>query len=167
MKEKKRTRGIHTAVVLPPDVLDQLRRSELGVSEEIRRRVALTLEDDAYDAPTRELVRGIMRLAAEVERETGCAWHDHSGAHLAFRQAILSRLARLKPKQGPITFGERPHQTGPGDDPQIIGQWVEYSAWETRDWTPEALEQLRIGKEESWREIVRLQQQREHKGDKS
>ena len=87
-------------------------------------------------------------LPRRCSTRTGCTWHDHSGAHLAFRQAILSRLARLKPKEGPTTFGERPHQTGPGDDPQIIGQWVEYSAWETRDWTPEAVERLRAGKAE-------------------
>ena len=37
-------RGVHTAVVLPPEVLDQLRKSERGVSEEIRRRIALTFE---------------------------------------------------------------------------------------------------------------------------
>ena len=56
MKKSKRAR-VHTAVVLPPDVLEQLRRSERGVSEEVRRRVDRTLDEDAFDEKPRPRTR--------------------------------------------------------------------------------------------------------------
>ena len=158
---------VHTGIRLDAKIVERLSEGGRGLSEEIRERLERTLEWDTYDEPTRDLASAIMRLAAEVEEETGQAWHGHSGAHLALRQAILSRLARVKPKEGPITFGDRPHQSGPGDDPQTIGQWAEYQVWETRGWSAEARKRLRTESEKSWREIVRLQKQREQEGDKS
>jgi hypothetical protein len=162
--KQKRGRGVHTAVVFPADMLERLRRSERGVSDEVRRRVALTLDADAYDEPTRELAGEIMRMAAEVELETGAAWHSHAGSHAAFRQAILSRLARLKP-EGPTAFGERPRQSGPGDDPQEIGMWAEHAVWEARGWSAEERQRLRLAEENTFRRI--LERQREQEGDKS
>jgi hypothetical protein len=164
--KQKRGRGVHTAVVFPADMLERLRRSERGVSDEVRRRVALTLDADAYDEPTRELAGEIMRMAAEVELETGAAWHSHAGSHAAFRQAILSRLSRLKP-EGFAVFGERPHQSGPGDDPQEIGIWAEHAVWQSRGWSAEERERFRAAKESSFQEIVRLHQERKQDGDQS
>jgi hypothetical protein len=67
----------------------------------------------------------------------------------------------------PPTFGERPHQSGPGDDPQQIGMWAEYSVWENRDLDDEARVRLREAMEKNWREMVKLQQQSDQEGYKS
>ena len=50
--QKKRKRGIHTAVVLEPEVLERLRKSKEGVSFEIRERIRRTLEQDTFDGRT-------------------------------------------------------------------------------------------------------------------
>ena len=68
-------RGVHTAVVLPPEVLDQLRKSERGVSEEIRRRIALTFEQDAADRVIRELCDEVRRIADKLRQDFGAEWH--------------------------------------------------------------------------------------------
>jgi hypothetical protein len=157
-------------VALPADLRDQLEAAAgvagHSVAEEIRRRIARTIGADAYDEPTRELADDIMRMAAEVELETGAAWHSHAGSHAAFRQAILSRLSRLKP-EGFTAFGERPHQSDPGDDPQEIGIWAEHAVWQTRDWSAEERERFRATKESSFQEIVKLHQERKQDGDQS
>jgi hypothetical protein len=144
-----------------------------SVAEEIRTRLAQTVKvEQEADQATIDLMRDIPRLAKEIELETGAAWHAHPGSYLAFRQAILSRLARLKPEGAdplgkPPTFGERPHQSGPGGDPQQIGIWAEYSVWENRDLDDEARVSLREAMEKNWREMVKLQQQSDQEGDKS
>jgi hypothetical protein len=139
-----------------------------SVAEEIRTRLAQTVElEEGADQHTIDLMNDIPRLAKEIELETGASWYAHPGSYLAFRQAILSRLARLKPEgaetspfgKPPPSFGERPHQSGPGDDPQQIGMWAEYRVWTTRDATPDEYKRLREAQEQSWREIVKLQRQ--------
>lgn len=157
-------------VALPTETRSQLEASAAAaghsLAEEIRRRIGLTLEADDFDAPTRELAGEIMRLAAEVEMETGATWHNHAGTHAAFRQAILSRLARLKPS-GPTAFGTRPHQTQPDDDPQKIGIWAEHSVWETREWSPAARERLRAATIETLKKIRELHDENAQEGGKS
>jgi hypothetical protein len=150
-------RKTHTAVTIDPRMLETLKASALGVSEEIRRRVAVTLEADVYDEPTRHLATEIMRIAAEVECETGAAWHSHAGAWLAFRQAILARMKRLEP-QGPTAFGERPHQSGPYDDPLEIGIWAEYQVFTETElgWSTEHRKFVRKMREKNHQDIVKL-----------
>jgi hypothetical protein len=150
-----KTKGVHTAVVLPAEVLEELRQSERGVSEEIRAHVSWRLNLNPVDNATLELLRDVARMAADVERETGAAWHTHAGSHATFRQALLSRLARLKP-EGPMAFGERPHRADPNDDPEEVGVWIEHGVWETRDWSRKGREQLRLAKERSLRELYEM-----------
>ena len=90
-------RGVHTAVVLPPEVLDQLRKSERGVSEEIRRRIALTFEQDAADRVIRELCDGVRRIADKLRQDFGAEWHASLRAHQAFAAAVAQRIAQYTP----------------------------------------------------------------------
>jgi len=151
-------------VALPDDLRARLdaasEKSGRSVADEIRTRVERSLELDAIDKPTRDFIVGIALMPAEIERETGAAWHKHAGAWLALRQAILSRLKRLEPK-GSVAFGKRPHQSGPGDVPEDIGMWAESHLWENPNFTTSP---LRNSMEQTYREIAQRQQQ---KGDKS
>jgi hypothetical protein len=145
-------------VRLPKTVFERLKESELGVSGDMRRRLDWTFDLEPVDEPTQALLTRIARMAEEVQLETGADWHDHPGAFAAFRQAILSSLARLKP-EGSTEFGKRPHQSNPGDDPKEIGVWAEFEVWNMRDASREQRQNYRTEKERSFREIVKLQRQ--------
>lgn len=149
--KQARSDMFQTAVRLPREMHERLKQSEHGLSEEIRRRVERSFEEEAYDVKTRELAALVAKLAAEVERETGSAWHTHAGAHRLLRRAILALLARLKP-EGP-TFGEQPARTIPGNDLEEIGMWIEHNVWTLRDMAPDQRESMRRLQEETLRRI--------------
>jgi hypothetical protein len=156
-------------VALPDELRQRLdaasEKSGRSVAEEIRARVeASFMRDAVVDKPTRDFLEGLALMPAEVELETGAAWHKHAGAWETLRAAILARLGRLKPK-GSAAFGPRPHQAIPGpDDTQAIGQWIEYQLHETPDFTTSP---LRRALEESLRQMMEFRRQSEKKGGKS
>ena len=88
---KNRKRGIHTAVVLEPEVLERLRMSKEGVSFEIRERIRRTLEQDTFDGRTLSLANLMMRMAEDIRRHTGTPWH----ATKKGRQAIVAAFQQL------------------------------------------------------------------------
>jgi hypothetical protein len=151
-------------VSLPDDLYARLEaarvKSGRSLSDEIRTRVERSLELDAGDKSTRDFVEGVMLMPAEIEKETGVAWHKHAGAWAAFRQAIVSRLQRFKPG-GTTAFGKRPHQAIPGpDDPEAIGLWAEYHLWDDPSWTNSP---RRSAMEQSYRELLEIHRKREGK----
>jgi hypothetical protein len=151
---------VQTALRLDEEVIDRLRQDGRVLADEIRDRVDWTLEIEPCDAATKDFLRQVARMAADIERETGSPWHKHAGSLAAFRQALLSRLKRVQP-EGPAKFGARPHQSGGQSDPQEIGVWSEYETWETRDRDSQAWLQFRTAKEESWRELIAIHKDRE------
>jgi len=117
-------------VALPDDLRARLdaasKKSGRSVAEEIRARVEASFARDVVvDKPTRDFLEGLALLPAEIELETGAAWHKHPGSHEAFVQAILSRLIRYKPK-GSTAFGDRPHATVSTDDPRQLAALIVY-----------------------------------------
>jgi hypothetical protein len=126
---RKTELGVQTAVRLPQDVYDRLKKSEHGVSEEIRRRLARTFaEDDAgTDPETRRLMDAIEKLAVLVRLQTNHNWHSHPAAHWVMRNAITARLQRLRPS-GERVFapGELPDaRLVTSDDPEAMGLGLE------------------------------------------
>jgi hypothetical protein len=99
---KERVETVQTAVRLPREMHDRLRESDLGVSEEIRRRVEQSFSWEGFDAPTRTLLMRIGRLVFLMPPETGHTWHAHAGAHEVFRQTMGLLLARAKPPGDPV-----------------------------------------------------------------
>jgi hypothetical protein len=102
--KKPRSDTVQTAVRLPRDMLERLRQSERGVSEEIRERLARSLDEDGIDVETRKLMAAIETLSVLVRLQTKHDWHRHPAANRVFRHAITARLARLKP-EGEAVFG--------------------------------------------------------------
>lgn len=155
-------------VVLSDAVRDQVEASAAAsgnsLAEEIRWRAEWLLALEPVDQPTLDLLAAVARMAAELERETGSAWHAHAGSFAALRQAILSKLARIKP-EGDLEFGPRPHRADASDDPQEIGIWAEFSDWTTRDLAPAGRLQYRLAKEQSFAEIMKLQQREQEGGE--
>jgi hypothetical protein len=131
LMEKKRRRrqgepGIHTAVVLPREMLDQLRESGRergrGVSEEIRNRLGGSLLDDTLDQTTRLFTGEILELAREVRRDCGAEWHADVNAHEVFSGAVADQLASHKPTA--TSAAAASGTTTPPDDPAVVGRAI-------------------------------------------
>jgi len=118
-KKRKREARIQTAVRLEPEILEKLRESHLSLSDEIRRRISLTLEADKYDENTRALATDVMWLADEVSRQLGFPWWSGPKAHHALGVAIQTWIEMGAP---PLSAAES-DLFGP-DDPATLGRSV-------------------------------------------
>ena len=88
-------------------------KSGRSVAEEIRSRVEASFAQEAVDKPTRDFLESLPEMATLTELEMGRPWHKSPAAHYAFREVILTRLERFRPK-GPIEMpaqADRPHAT--------------------------------------------------------
>jgi hypothetical protein len=108
---------VHTAVVLPADVIERLKRSERGLSEEIRNRLVYTLFVDEFDARTRELALAVMRLADDVRGHTGQPWYGGRQPFEVLETALQTYLATLKPVNELPSADFR-------DDPATLGRAI-------------------------------------------
>jgi hypothetical protein len=115
---------VHTAVVLPQDLLKRLRtdaeRSERGLSTEIRQRLQLTydLEGLPRDPETSDLIEYIKSLANNLASDLGKKWHESSYALAAFTGGLMTFLAQHVPKgdQGKRDIA------GHSDNPETVGR---------------------------------------------
>jgi hypothetical protein len=95
---------VHTAVVLPQDLLARLRRdadaSQQGVSAEIRRRLQLTYDREGApsDPETADLIVAIKRLADNLENALVKKWHQHRYVLAAFKAGVELFLSRCQPE---------------------------------------------------------------------
>jgi hypothetical protein len=94
---------IHTAVVLPRDLLERLKQDAeaagQGLSTEIRGRLLATYADTpSRDRQTRELVEGISLLDDYVAADVGKRWHEHPYAMAEFRGGLAELLAQYQPE---------------------------------------------------------------------
>ena len=121
---------VHTAVVLPRDLLEQLRKdaaaSGKGLSTEIRHRLQLVdaqqMIDAARDPETKELTRTIENLADNLARDLGKKWHEHAYALTAFRAGVMAFLAQYKP-EGDASVRPDTRVVGEPDDPaEAVGR---------------------------------------------
>jgi hypothetical protein len=170
--KKPRDESIQTAVRIPREMHERLKKSELGVSEEIRRRVEQSFEADAYDRQTREFATVVQDAAREVEIELGRAWHQDGGAHRTYRRAILRVLSKWRPpdyvdnileKVELPRFQEREHASQPVNDADELGIFLADGVLKTPDRTARA--NFRAAQEKTLKEIVKLQQRRESGDD--
>lgn len=119
---------VHTAVVLPGDLLERLRRdaaaSGQGLSAEIRRRLQLTydLERLPHDSETKDLVRCIENLAENLAGDLGKKWHEQGYALAAFKAGVAAFLAHYNPK-GDASIRLDTRLVGESDDqPETVGR---------------------------------------------
>jgi hypothetical protein len=127
VEKKKRTSGkamLHTAVVLPAEMLAELReRGALHgrtMSQEIRERLAGSLFEETRDAKTRQLEAEIVQLASEVLHDFKAHWHAEPRAHKAFLAAVADQIGSYEPPSTP-TSGS-PDVNDLSDPPDVIGR---------------------------------------------
>jgi hypothetical protein len=134
---------------MPDELAERLERASTkagrSLSAEICARIEASFAQEAVDKPTRDFLEGVALMPAEIELETGAAWHKHAGAHEVFTQAIQARLDELKPK-GSSAFGDRPHATvfEPTllGSPTQLGSMIEYRLRRQPDFTNSPTRQL-------------------------
>src|SRR5262245_38996635 len=81
---------------------ERLARSELGVSEELRRRLAQSFaEEDQNDVQTRQLAADIVALVREVQALARSTWHEHPDVHRALKEAVQVLLEARAPEKSP------------------------------------------------------------------
>ena len=119
---------VHTAVVLPRELLERLKRdaeaSDRGLSTEIRQRLQAIydLEDLPHDPETGDLVQSIKNLADNLAGDLGKKWHEHPYALAAFKAGVAAFLAQFHPEGD---ASERPDTRvvgEPGDAPEAVGR---------------------------------------------
>jgi hypothetical protein len=123
--KKKRTSDkamVHTAVVLPAEMLAELRewgaRHGRTMSQEIRERLAGSLFEETRDAKTKQLEAEIVQLAFEVLHDFKAHWHAEPRAHKAFLAAVADQIGSYEPPPTP-TSGSPEDLSDP---PDVIGR---------------------------------------------
>jgi len=116
---------VHTAVVLPPDLIAQLKtdakKTGQGMSAEIRDRLRATylMQLSRGDVETGNLLDAVKHLSNSLARDLGKRWHEHPYAMAAFKAGLTALLARYQPK-GDENL--RPDTQVVGDPPDVVGR---------------------------------------------
>jgi hypothetical protein len=119
------------AVSLGPELRDFLEitstASGVSLSEEVRRRLMRSFEEDARDQNLRSLIDDIAGVVEILKFKTGTDWHSDAATHAAFRSALIALVRERKPEGFP-NFSA-PHElfgagVSVGDDPETIGRQV-------------------------------------------
>jgi hypothetical protein len=119
---------VHTAIVLPQDLLERVKRDaeehDLGLSATIRQHLQLIylLEGPRDDPETRDLLAAIKHLAQFVERDVGKKWHEHAYALAAFKAGVGAFLARYHPQGNETVRPDTAAAGRPDDPPDVVGR---------------------------------------------
>ena len=122
---------IHTAVVLPPDLVKRLKidaeTHNQGLSTEIRERLLLTYREAADDAETSYLLAAIKKFSDMLTRDLGARWNEDAYALAAFKAGVLAFLSSCQPPGDERIRPDRQQVAGgsdnlPDDPPEVIGR---------------------------------------------
>jgi hypothetical protein len=123
---------VHTAVVLPRDLLERLRRDaearEHGLSTEIRERLRVYEQDRDLeilmqrDHETKWLLEAIKLLADNLAGDLGKKWHEHPYALAAFKAGVAAFLGRYQPKGDASARPDTRMVGEPDDSPDAVGR---------------------------------------------
>jgi len=123
---------VHTAVVLPGDLLERLRRDaksrDLGLSAEIRQRLLVYERDrdltqlQARDHETEALLENIKTLAENLAGDLGKKWHEHPYALKAFKAGVDAFLIQYRPEGDENKRPDTRLVGGPDDPADAVGR---------------------------------------------
>ena len=118
---------VHTAVVLPADLIAQLKadakKNGQGMSAEIRLRLRVTylMQLSRGDADTGSLLHAIRHLSDFLARDLGKRWHEHPYAMAAFKAGVWDFLLDISLKATKACGRIRDNRMGP-DPPDVVGR---------------------------------------------
>lgn len=131
---------VHTAVVLPSDLLEQLRKaaaaSGQGLSAEIRRRLQLVdgleIIEAARDPETKDLMDMFENMATNLAADLGKKWHEHAYALKALKAGVEALLAQYT-AEGDVTVRPDTRAIGQPEDPaDVVGRTHARFIWISR-----------------------------------
>jgi hypothetical protein len=139
-KQKKRgrpavtNRMVHTAVVLPTELIEKLKRDSeaagRGLSTEIRDRLASTyVAQGFHDPKTDSLINAIKSLSEMIERDVRRKWHEHPYALAAFTAGVSDFLARHISPGDPNRRPDAPSEGPDVDPPDVVGRTLARHIW--------------------------------------
>src|SRR6266487_833304 len=127
---------VHTAIVLPKELLERLRRdaeeSGLGLSAKIRElllqkgsspgELALVeVSGQPIDPETNQLLHAIRELSESLARDMGTKWHQHPYALAAFKAGVEAFLAQHQ-SEGDASVRPDTRVVGEAHDPpEVVG----------------------------------------------
>jgi hypothetical protein len=123
-KSNARLSSVQIGVRLDPAVADRLRGGPRGLSDEIRERLERTFKYDDVDPVTRELVEGLINIAALLRVDYRAEWHTWPRAYEAFSAAVAQRLVGYAPPPGVMTDAAS-EMLGANDSPDTVGRMRE------------------------------------------
>jgi hypothetical protein len=111
---------VHTAVVLPPELVAKLKTDaeagDRGLSAEIRQRLLLSYL--SHGRETNRFLAAVRKLADMLERDLGVEWCGHSYALAAFKAGIAEFLSQYL-----LEGDAKVRPDGDGDDPpEVVGR---------------------------------------------
>jgi hypothetical protein len=115
----------HVGVRVDPAIADRLRASERGLSDEIRERLERTFKYDEVDPVTRELVEGLINIAALLRIDFGVEWHAWPPAMQAFAEAVKERVVAYRLPPGILTGAGAAAEMLRDEPPETIGRMRE------------------------------------------
>jgi hypothetical protein len=116
---------VHTAVVLPTDLIARLKADAqargVGMSAEIRARLGATylMQLSRGDAETGKFLYALKHLSDFLAHDLGKRWHEHPYAMAAFKAGVAALLDRYHP-EGDESL--RPDTQVVGDPPDVVGR---------------------------------------------
>jgi hypothetical protein len=127
---------VHTAVVLPRDLLERLKKAaevdSRGLSTEIRARLqhsADFLKGLQIDPVTGDLLNSIRLLAETLKSDMGERWHRDRDVLAAFKAGVTAILGQY-PLQAHESAGPENRGAGePGDAPEVVGRTLARRIW--------------------------------------
>ena len=119
---------VHTAVVLPPDLIDQLKTDAeangQGLSAEIRDRLLTTYlwQGSPIDRETKNFLAAVRKLDDILARDLGARWYEHSYALAAFKAGVAEFLSRYLLSADESVRPDNDGKGGPDDPPDVVGR---------------------------------------------
>jgi hypothetical protein len=118
---------VHTAIMLPRDLLERIRKSaeraHHGLSAEIRLVLQVHyLLTIPFDPKTSQLLDAIKTLSEKLDRDIGTKWHENAYAWAAFKAGVEAFLARNRPDGDESVRPGTPFAGEPNDPPDVVGR---------------------------------------------
>jgi hypothetical protein len=121
VRKRKRETLVQTGLRLEAGLLNRLRNSGRGLSDEIRDRLERTFKNDSIDPVTRELCDGLVNVAERLRDDFGAEWHAWPLAYQAFAAAIAQRIVAYAPPPG-VMEDAAADLLGPNYPPETLGR---------------------------------------------
>jgi hypothetical protein len=89
---------VHTAVALPRDMLERLKRDAEAAGHGLSTEIRVRLGTPERDRQTLELLDAIALLAVYVKDDLAKEWHEHAYTFAAFTAGVNALLAYYQPE---------------------------------------------------------------------